>query len=314
MLNTFRRLTSYLDQKDHKSLYFLTFLYLLYPVIDVYSISIIIPVLNNIASHPISSSIILQVFLLGFIFLLKGFFNLTIHKVSCNFLRNTAHSWSVRVYELYNKEDLIAHNQKSAMQALAGILGDTETCASIIVTTINLFIHSLTLLGYFLVTIYLSKWIGLISCPLIIVLTIMLLIHNRKRIEEYGNQKRKISIKVNSQISTSYGSYKEMKIDARMKNMLKKFEQSSREYAQVRKKFDFTNQVISILLQNVMLASLFFLLAALLLSGIVLTDFLTALAACILLLIRMLSEANTIAISINGLYFGKKTTRYLKSI
>lgn len=306
MLNTFRRLTSYLDQKDHKSLYFLTFLYLLYPVIDVYSISIIIPVLNNITSHPISSSIILQVFLLGFIFLLKGFFNLTIHKVSCNFLQNTAHSWSVRVYELYNKEDLLAHNQKSAMQALAGILGDTETCASIIVTTINLFIHSLTLLGYFLVTIYLSKWIGLISCSLIIVLTIMLLIHNRKRIEEYGNKKRKISIKVNSQISTSYGSYKEMKIDARMKNMLKKFEQSSREYAQVRKNFDFTNQIISILLQNVLLASLFFLLAALLLSGIVLTDFLTALAACILLLIRMLSEANTIAVSINGLYFGKK--------
>ena len=57
-----------------------------------------------------------------------------------------------------------------------------------------------------------------------------------------------------------------MKIDARMKNMLKKFEQSSREYAQVRKNFDFTNQIISILLQNVLLASLFFLLAALLLG------------------------------------------------
>ena len=31
------------------------------------------------------------------------------------------------------------------------------------------------------------------------------------------------------------------------------------------------------------------------------------LAACILFLIRMLSEANTIVVSINGLYFGKKS-------
>ena len=307
MLNTFHTLTNYLDQKSHKSLFLLTFLYLLYPVIDVFSISAIIPVLNNIVNYPVSTMHILQVLLLGFIFLAKGFFNLLIHKVSCNFVRDTAYSWSVKVYELYNKEDLLTHNQKSAMHALAGVLGDTETCASILITTINLLIHSLTFLGYFIVTVYLSTWIGLIGCTLIVLLTVLLLFHNRARIETYGDKKREAGIKVNSQISTAYGAYKEMKIDRRMKNMLKKFAHSNKEYTQIRKNFDFANQIVSILLQNILLASFFFLLAALLLSGIVLTDFLTALAACILLLIRMLSEANTISVSINSLYFGKKS-------
>lgn len=313
MLNTFHTLTNYLDQKGHRSLCFLTFLYLLYPAIDVFSISVIIPVLSNITSYPVSALQILQMLLLGFVFLAKGFFNLVIHKISCNFVRGTAYSWSVKVYELYNKEDLLTHNQKSAMQALAGILGDTETCASAITTSINLLIHSLTFLGYFIVAVCLSTWIGLIGCALIVILTILLLSHNRARIETYGDKKREAVIKVNSQISTAYGAYKEMKIDRRMKNMLKKFEHANKKYTQIRKDFDFTNQIASILLQNILLASFFFLLAVLLLSGIVLADFLTALAACILLLIRMLSEANTISVSINSLYFGKKSFEIFKT-
>lgn len=313
MLNTFRRLTSYLDKKDHKSLYLLTFLYLLYPVIDVCSISIIIPALNNTVSYPISNSAILQMLLIGILFLLKGFFNLAIHKVSCNFLMNTTHNWSVKIYELYNKEELLVHNQKSVMQALTGILNDTEACASVIITTIDLMIHTLTLLGYFLVTVCLSTWIGLIGSAIIIILMILLLWHSRTHIEEYGKKRREINIKINSQISISYGAYKEIKIDARMKNMLNKFDNASKEYAQIRKESDFINKSAGILLQNVLVASLFFLLAILLLSEHVLTDFLAALAACILFLIRMLSEATTVIISLNNLYFRKKNCEIFES-
>lgn len=306
MLKTFYQLTSYMSRKEHKSLYLLIILYLLYPIIDVYSISIIIPILNTTVNQPISSFIILKIFFLGILFLLKGFFNLIIHKFSCSLLRNTAHIWSVKIYELYNKEDLLDHNQKSDMQALTGILVDTEISASIIITTVNLCIHSLTLAGYFFVTVYLSGWIGLFSCFLIVMLMVLLLLNSRKRIEAYGNKKRESSIKVSSQISTAYGAYKEMKIDSRRKNMLKKFECANQEYTQIRKDFDFTNKIVSILLQNVLLSSFFFLLATLLLAGIILTDFLIALLSCILFLIRILSEANIIATSINNIYFGRK--------
>lgn len=313
MLKTFHILTNYLSPNERKKLCLLTLLYLLYPVIDVYSISLILLALNNTISQQFSMRTVVRIFFLGVIFLVKGYLNLMIHKLSCNFIRDTAHNWSVKFYELHNKENLLEHNQKSAVQVITAIMSDTETCASLIITYITLFIHLLTLVGYFLAIAYISKWIGLIGCTLIIALTILIIFHNRLRIEEYGNSRRERSIKVTSQISTAYGSYKEMKIDSRTDNMLKKFQHASKEYRQIQKDFDYTNKIINIMLQNVVLAFLFFLLAGLLAAGIILTDFLTGLGACILLLLRMLSEANIVATTLNTLYYGKRFTEIFQA-
>lgn len=313
MLKMLRYLTDCLEQKEKKVLYPLTLLNLLYPVIDILIISIMIPIINQALQQSMVTPITLPVIFLGAAFLIKGIISLLIHKVTCNFLRNTAYTWSLKIYELFTKESLLDHNQKSAIQAMSGIMGDTEICASVIITTITLFIHSLTLIGYFVVVAYISKGIGVAGCTLIMVLTTFIILRNRARIEEYGKQKRECNIKINSQISTAFGSYKEMKIDSRMNNMLIKFQQSGREYAQIQKNFDFTNKLVSIMLQNIVLAFLCFFLAAMLAAGIVLKTFITGFFACVLLLMRMLSEANTVVISLNNLYFRKKYCEMFQS-
>ena len=188
MLKTFFCLTRYLDKKGKKSLYPLVLLNISYPFIDIFIISIIIPIINNTVQQSDPTALSLPVILLGIAFLIKGVYSLLIHKISCNFLRNTTHVWSVKIYELYTKENLLDHNQKSAIQAMTGIMGDTEISAAFIITTIGLFTHSLTSIGYFFVIAYISKWSGMAGCVLIVVLTTLLILHNRKRIEEYGRK------------------------------------------------------------------------------------------------------------------------------
>lgn len=313
MLKTLFCLTGYLEKKDKRTLYPLILLNISYPVIDVFIISIIIPIINNTVQQASPSALSLPVILLGIAFLIKGIYSLLIHKISCNFLRNTAHVWSVKIYELYTKENLLDHNQKSAIQAMTGIMGDTETCAAVIITTISLFTHSLTLIGYFVVIACISRWIGVVGCILIIILTTLLILYNRKRIEEYGRKKRESGIKINSQISTAYGSYKEMRIDSRMKNMLTKFQHASKTHAQIQKDYDFTNRYISIILQSVILSALCFFLAAMLTTGIILQGFLSRFVAYVLFLMRMLAEANTVITSLNDLYFRKKYCEMFQS-
>ena len=313
MLKTFFCLTRYLDKKGKKSLYPLVLLNISYPFIDIFIISIIIPIINNTVQQSDPTALSLPVILLGIAFLIKGVYSLLIHKISCNFLRNTTHVWSVKIYELYTKENLLDHNQKSAIQAMTGIMGDTEISAAFIITTIGLFTHSLTSIGYFFVIAYISKWSGMAGCVLIVVLTTLLILHNRKRIEEYGRKKRESGIKINSQISTAYGSYKEMRIDYRMKNLLTKFQHASKIHAQIQKDYDFTNSFISIILQSVILSALCFLLAAMLATGIIHQDFLSKFVAYVLFLMRMLAEANTVITSLNDLYFRKKYCKMFQS-
>lgn len=313
MLKTFFCLTGYLDKKGKKSLYPLILLNISYPFIDIFIISIIIPIINNTVQQSDPKTLSLPVILLGIAFLIKGICSLLFYKISCNFIRNTVHIWSVKIYELYTKENLLDHNQKSAIQAMTGIMSDTEICVSIIIITINLFTHSLTLIGYFFVIAYISKWIGMVGCVLITILTTLLILHNRKRIEEYGRKKRESGIKINSQISTAYGSYKEMRIDSRMKNLLAKFQHVSKMHAQIQKDYDFTNRFISITLQSIILPVLCFLLAVMLTTGIIHQDFLSIFVAYVLFLMRMLTEANTVITSLNDLYFRKKTYEMFQS-
>lgn len=313
MLKTFFCLTGYLDKKGKKSLYPLILLNISYPFIDIFIISIIIPIINNTVQQSDPKTLSLPVILLGIAFLIKGICSLLFCKISCNFIRNTVHIWSIKIYELYTKENLLDHNQKSAIQAMTGIMSDTEICVSIIIITINLFTHSVTLIGYFFVIAYISKWVGMVGCVLITILTTLLILHNRKRIEEYGRKKRESGIKINSQISTAYGSYKEMRIDSRMKNLLAKFQHASKMHAQIQKDYDFTNRFISITLQSVILPVLCFLLAVMLTTGIIHQDFLSIFVAYVLFLMRMLTEANTVIASLNDLYFRKKNYEMFQS-
>ena len=207
---------------------------------------------------------------------------------------------------MFIKENLLEHNRKSAIQAMTGIMSDTEICASVIITTVNFFTHSLTLVGYFFVIVYISEWFGIIGCVLVVIIASMLILFNRKRIEEDGIKRRESVIKINSQISTAYGSYKEMKIDSRMKNMFAKFQFASQKHAQIQKEYDFMNKFISIILQSIILAALCFLLVAMLATGIILKDFFTGFVVYVLFLMRILAEANTVIIAVNDLYFRKK--------
>ncbi len=313
MLKTFFCLTGYLDKKGKKNLYPLALLNMSSPLIDIFIISIIIPLINKTVRQSIPNTLSLPVILLGVAFLLKGFLNLLIYVISCNFLRDTAHSWSVKIYELFTRENLLDHNRKSVAQVMTGIMGDTEICAAVMITTVNLLTHSLTLIGYFFVIVYISKWIGIIGCLLIIILTTLLILYNRKRVEEYGRKKRESGIKINSLISTAYGSYKEMKIDSRMENMITKFQHASKTHAQIQKDYDFTNRFISIILQNVILSTLCFLLAAMLATGIIHKDFLPRFIIYVFFLMRMLAEANTVNTTLNDLYFRKKYCEILQS-
>lgn len=306
MFKIFFRLNAFLDKKKQKTIWLLAFLYFLSPLIDLLGVSLTLPVLNGAIRPPVSARAVLRIAFLGVLFLGKGLFDLTINKISNNCMRDNACEWSVKIYELYARESLLYHNQRTVMQTIAGVKNDPEICAAMMQTYLRFVTHTLVLAGYFLVIIYLSGWEGVVCCILLTTVLCAVTLYNRSRIEKYGRQKRKTEIKLNAQIAAAYGSYKEMKIDSRSQNMLHRFQQTGTQYAQIQKEYAVTVTIVRILLQNVILSALFFLLAVLLLADIPIAGFLAEIVFFIVFLFRMVAEANVVSSAWNSLYSGRR--------
>lgn len=302
----FQYLRGLLDEKGKRALYSCVIVFFFSPIADLLSISLVIPVLRRAAEQELTERLVLQIAGLGVVFLLKGGFELLKVKISNGFMRDSANAWSVKIYELYSKEELLKHNQKTAMQQITGIRTDTEACAGMMVSFMNLVVHGAVLAGYFVLSGYVAHWSGIVLFLLIITFIFALFLCCRSQILQFGAEKRKRDIKIAALITTAYGAYKEMKMDSRSKHMLEKYEQTITEYAQLQKKHAFMVEGLGILLQNIIQAVMFFVLPVMLATGVDLAVFLTDIVVCITILANMLPRAASMMLELNRIQYGWK--------
>ena len=81
------------------------------------------------------------------------------------------------------------------------VRNDTTNSIQIITDFIEAVINGITMAGFAVVLIYVSKWMGIISCVILVILMAVIFLRTRKRMQEYGEKSRACSIKANSQIT-----------------------------------------------------------------------------------------------------------------
>lgn len=302
----FWSLVGFLGKQEKKKLYLCMAFNVFSPIVDWVSVYVLILILGKLSEQKRNEGVLAQVVFLGIIFLIKGFYDLLKKKVSNGFLKDVAHVWSVKIYELYMKEELLEHNQRSIMQQVTGVRTDTEVCADIMVTYINRFARVITFFGYFLLAGYEARWIGALVCCFIMATVMLLFMHCRRRILQCGEKKRKGDIRVASLVSIACGAYKEIKMDSRAENLRKKYRRMSMEHVQVQKDFTFMTERMGVLSQSLIQSGIFFLLAFLLASGIDLSFFWADIIICITIVIQIFPNVVLFTSESNRIQFGKK--------
>lgn len=302
----FKYLIGLLDEKGKGTLRICAIFFFFSPIVDLLSVSMVIPVLRRAAEQMVLERLILQFSGLGVIFLARGGFELLKIRISNGFMRDSAAAWSVKIYELYSKEELLEHSQKTAIQQLTGVRTDTEACAGIMVSYMGIVVHAIVLLGYCALSAYAANLIGIAIFALIMALLFFLFARFRSRIMQFGAEKRKREIKISALITTAYGAYKEMKMDSRAKYMLEKYEQSVTEYARVQKDYALVAESMGVILQNAVQAVMFFLLPVILAVGMDLTSFLTEIVVCITILTNLLPRAASMILELSRIQYWRK--------
>ncbi len=307
MTGMFRYLTGILEKKEQRIWKLYAAFSFLSPVVDIFSFSVIIYIINRVVQeNRASDRLIAFTLFMVLLSLLKCLFELYKSRVSNRFIYNGAQKLSMKIYELLIKEDLTEHNKKSAMQALNMVRNDTTSCIQIITDCIGIVVNAVTMAGYGVMLIYVSKWIGVASFALLLILMAFAFVRMRARMRAYGEKSRACAIKANSQITIAYGSFKEMKIDDRAAFVLGKYKDASSDYAQVQGEYKYKLGSIGVILQNSIMAAMFVILAVILVFGTNLAAVLAPMVVYITALVRMLPMAYTILSGMNNVEFAGK--------
>ena len=313
MAEMFRFLTGILDTKEQKMWKIYAVLSLISPIVDIFSFSVIIYLINIVVrENGADPKLTAFTFFMVLVSILKCLFELYKSKLANRFVYDGAQKLSMKIYELLIKEDLMEHNKKSAIQAMNTVRNDTTNSIQIITDFIEAVINGITMAGFAVVLIYVSKWMGIISCVILVILMAVIFLRTRKRMQEYGEKSRACSIKANSQITIAYGSFKEMKIDDRSAFVLRKYEDASRAFAQVQGEFKYKISSIAVILQNSIMAAMFVILAVILVFGTDLAAVLAPMVVYITALVRMLPMAYNILNGMNKIEFAQKPYEAVK--
>lgn len=314
MVEMFRYLTGIIEKRDRKEWRNLVIMNLISPVTDLFNFSALIFIVNMVVrDRQASKEIIIFTFFMGMVSALKGLFDLYKCRIYVNFVFDGAQRLSEKLYELLLKEDLADHNQKSPMQALAMVRSDTQSCMNIIVTYTNIWIDSMTMVGYFVVLMYTSKWLGLVSSLAFILFMIVMYFYYRKQIGVYGEKSRLYTIKTNAQVTIAFGNFKEMKIADNANVNLQRYHGVSEEYAQMQKQFQYKKSMMSLLMQNFVMTVMFLILAVFMNSskkeaGV----FLASIVVYLTMLIKMIPTAYSIVSGLNDIKFSQKAYEVIR--
>ena len=259
--------------------------------------------------HPSAGK--LQVWVILFLFLLQVALELYRCRISNHFLYHGAQKLSMKVYELFAKEDLEHHNQKSVMQALAMVRSDTTKSISMLLSCMEVGTHILIGLGYTLILIAISSWFGLLGGLLIIVLITGVFVWYCVRMEVYGEKCRRYEIKANSQITLGYGIFEEMKIVGDIEPVLRKYDGASMDYARMQGEYSYKNDFIKVIMNLWMKAIMLVIFAALFLVGPDMAA-LIPITAYVSVLSRVMPAAYTIIGGMNNIRYSKKSYEALK--
>lgn len=302
-----RRLRAFLDKKDKMKLHLYGFSCFSCLFFDLFSLSMILPVLRAAAEGKTSDSFIWKLVTLGAALLGKSGCELIRIWLSNSFTEDVAQIWAVKLYRLFCKESLQEHNQATIMQKVTAVRTDTETCADILVSFIECRINGMMLVCYFLSAAFAGYAKGCLWVSLFVTAGMKLYWNSRSRILKYGEQKRQSEIQESALIALAHNSYKEIKIDSRIENLIKKYDQISKEYTAFHKEYVLLKAAARITISNAVEIITLLSSAVLLAAGISQRTLAVNLISILTFMVYIIPRANLFLVEFTSIQYGKKS-------
>ncbi len=293
MFQQFHYMFRRIDRTDRRRYVWLVLLSVISPVIDVYSISMLLPILNEMAEDEPGRTLP-GILFIGFLLLFKTGFDILLTYLGNGFAIDSERKLSAAMFDLLQKEDLAAHKSKTQSIAFTVVRRDAFRVIDGMMSAKNLFIYLLTMIGYGIVIVLSVKWIGAVCFAGVAVLMTIIYLLNRVRVEKFGEKVREMNIRASEMVFSSFGAYKEIRVDSNRDSLLHQFEGQTRALGEENKRFAMFSELVSTATQDILQAAVFFLLAFALILKVDITGNLSAIIVFVTVLVKMLPLSSNI--------------------
>lgn len=309
----YKFIISLFQGKEKKTLALFTILSFISPFMELFSFSMILVIMNKVISQGmVTDKILFFTFAMAGFCVFKALFEFYKNNISNKLVYYGSISVSARLYDLVMNEDLLHHISKTPMQALAIVKEDTSACIGILTKMIGVITGIAITAGYLVAFVWYAGPIGLLVFAFLFALMTIIYYRNRRFMRLYGDERRRLSILTNAQVTTAYGAFKEMKIDNRSEYLLNKYGSSSRELASIQSKYSTRDKIISILMKEFIMMFLFLFLGFFMLYKGNIVEFMASMIIYVGVLIKMVPGMYGIVSKLNGIDYAKKSYEVLK--
>lgn len=312
MFKAFRYLYRKVDRKTEKRLWLYAAFGFLSPVINLFGITAIIPILNNIMNRTASDRDMYLSFGMAILMLFSGFFDIWSARLGGKLSYEGSHVLSMKLYELTEKEDLLSHNDRDIMTAVSLVRTDAIKCLELLKSCVSSIVNGVMLVLFLVVMVAMDGLPGFAIAIFVFAEMLFMYVKNAKRMQEYGEKIRETDIQANGQITTAYGAYKELKVEEDCSNFRERFEEYNLSSADLKISMNNRNAVVGVLMRNVIYMLMFLALAAVMLLSVDITSYISQIIVTVMLVIRILPLGNRVVSSINTIKSSEKSYRCVR--
>ncbi|MCI9360909.1 MAG: ABC transporter ATP-binding protein [Hungatella sp.] len=312
MLSMYLYLRETLESDEKKSLTVYWILSILTPVVDLFSISMLFPIINHAVSMSMALRELTWISLgMAVLVIFKGIFELYKNRILNLLVYGGAQKLSVKQYEVLMKEGLLKHNARGTAESLTTIRSDSVECMELLAASVDIVCSGLMMLFFSMALTVMTGFIGLLGCCGLFLNMFAVYTYYKKNISLYGREKRESDIRLNAQITVAYGVFKELKLDERWRTVMKRYEKYSKKSAWLQQEYTYKNRIAGIFLNNSIQAVFFCLLGLCIGFKIEVMSILAQIVVCVSILVRMLSIGNRMINGLHRIEFGKKAYQSL---
>ena len=288
-MTSIRYMLETIDRKDRGRFVRFILLSLLSPALDIFSISMLLPILSDLASGEPADSVLPRIFAIGAMLLLKTVYDILLRRLEDDSFRcDCIHKLSLRIFELSVSEDFPAHRKMTHSTNLARVRPDVTSSVNMLLSAALLTVDALTFVGFAALLMVAAGFTGLFCLLGISAVLCLLFFANRARIKAYGEKIRNMEIKAGEMVYHAFGAYKEVRIDGRRDELVRRFDRASAELIKEQKKYSLFAGGTAVLATDVLQAFVFFGLGLLILFKVDFGAHLTAFAVAVTVLIKLM--------------------------
>lgn len=307
MLRQVRDILSVLDEKLRTRFYVISLMSLFSPVLDLFSLSRLFPILEEAASGGPAGLAAVKLLLLGLLMIFKGAYELLLAKLQASWQCDCNWVLAVRMYDLILKEDLPRHNSKNESQVLHHVRRDVGETVLVLVYFKEILLNGILLAGYACLMIVQAGVLGALCALLFAAVLLLPRKLTAKKTLAYGNEVRRREIELAGMTAGAYHAYKEAAIDDRKDRLTERFSENLKRKETVTKAYLLQQSLTSVMLQTFLNTAVFVSLAIILMSGVNTGVLFSVIVLLITVLTKMLPVAKKILTNGNHINFSRKS-------